>query len=104
MTRSWRPSIAGCASMRPRPISNGWTGSSHRRRARMAELDVRELFERAVVNGLSNPDPLIRQRNALRVPTDAHSGPAVRAALVRLAAEDPSELVRAACADALAFL
>ena len=38
------------------------------------------------------------------MPTDAHSGPAVHAALVRLAAEDPSEEVRAACADALAFL
>ena len=70
----------------------------------MSELDVQALFERAVVNGLENPDPLVRRRNALRVPTDAHSGPAVHAALVRLAAEDPSEEVRAACADALAFL
>ncbi len=70
----------------------------------MSELDVRALFERAVVNGLESPDPLVRRRNALRVPTDAHSGPAVRATLVRLAAEDPSEEVRAACMDALAFV
>lgn len=70
----------------------------------MADLDLGALFERAVLNGLSNPDPVIRQRNALRVPTDAHAGPAVRAELARLAGEDPSAMVRTACADAVAFL
>lgn len=70
----------------------------------MAKFDVQDVFEQTVLDGLRDPDPLIRQRNALRVPTDAHTGPAVRAELARLAAEDPADMVRTACADAVAFL
>jgi hypothetical protein len=74
----------------------------------MAEFDptshLRRLFEQAVVNGLRNPDPIVRRRNALRVPTHVRVGPAVRAELVRLVTEDANDEVRTACADALAIL
>jgi hypothetical protein len=64
-------------------------------------VEPRELFERALTVGLSDPDATVRERAAERLGSFERLAPRALAALADAAAKDPDENVRAAALRAL---
>lgn len=67
-------------------------------------VDPSDLFEHALVAGLSDPDPLVRRRAAARLGAVRGLRPTSRAALVATVGRDPDERVRTEAVAAITRL